>query len=102
MINLDKAFGKYVDIIGEQYVNTANFALNDRNYDPTNIDAWKDANGNITNTDTANGAPHYHENSCVGKAIYALDLESLSYDPDSISGLNTTKQVPYELILKSD
>jgi len=34
--------------------------------------------------------------------MYALDLESLSYDPDSISGLNTTKQVPYELILKSD
>lgn len=38
VINLEKAFGKYVDIIGDQFVNTANFSLNDREYDPTNTD----------------------------------------------------------------
>lgn len=64
--------------------------MNDRSYDPTNVTAYKDGNGNVTNYDTANGAPHYHENAVVGKALYALDLESLSYNPGSISGLNTT------------
>lgn len=54
------------------------------------------------NWNTANGASFYHENRLQGKAIYGLDLESLSFDPNSISGLNTMKTVPYELILKSD
>lgn len=71
-------------------------------YDPTKVTPWKDANGNITNFDTANGAPAYHENRAIGKALYALDLETLSFDPGSISGLNTTKSVPFEIILKSD
>ena len=43
-----------------------------------------------------------HENKLVGKAVYALDLEALSFDPKSISGLNTTKAIPFEIILKSD
>jgi hypothetical protein len=45
LMNLDKAFGKYIDILGDQYVNMANFAINDRLYDPTNMDPWKDATG---------------------------------------------------------
>lgn len=42
LINLDKAFGKYTDIIGDKYVNVANFAVNDRGYDPTDKTAFKD------------------------------------------------------------
>lgn len=38
MINLDKAFGKYVDLMGDQYVSVANMATNDRGFDPTNTD----------------------------------------------------------------
>lgn len=102
MINLDKAFGKYIDVMGDQYINMANFALNDRGYDPSSTTPWKDQTGKVINFDTANGAPSYHENRTVGKALYALDLESLSFDPSTISGLNTTGSVPYEVIFKSD
>lgn len=102
MINLDKAFGKYIDVLGDQYINMANFAVNDRLYDPSNTTPWKNAQGVIKNYDTANGAPSFHENRLVGKALYALDLEALSFDPTSISGLNTTGSVPFEIILKSD
>ena len=77
-------------------------AVNDRYYDPTSIEPFKDGGGTIINYDTANGAPLYHENANIGKAVYALDLESLSFDPSSISGLNTTKKVPYEIIMKSN
>jgi len=102
LINLDKAFGKYIDVIGDQFINQANFAINDRGFDPSNKDAFKDGNDVTINVDTANGAPSYHENRVVGKAVYALDLESLSFSPGEISGLNTTKKVPYEIILKSN
>jgi hypothetical protein len=44
---LDKAFGKYLDIVGEKFINTANFALNERVFDPSNDDAWKDEDGNV-------------------------------------------------------
>jgi len=39
MINLDKSFGKYQDLLGDSYINVNNFALNDRCYDPTNKQA---------------------------------------------------------------
>lgn len=42
MINLDKAFGKYVDLVGDQFVSISNMALNERGFDPTNTDSWKD------------------------------------------------------------
>lgn len=34
--------------------------------------------------------------------MYCLDLETLNYNPDEISGLNTTKKLPYEIMVKSD
>jgi hypothetical protein len=49
-----------MDVLGDQYVNVANFAINDRLYDPANKAAWKTGT-QITNHDTANGAPHLHE-----------------------------------------
>lgn len=65
-------------------------ALNTRCYDPTDTSPWKNGQGTVKNWNTANGAPSLHENRVVGKCLYALDLESLSFDPDTISGLNTT------------
>lgn len=99
---MDKSFGKYTDIVGDKYVNIANFAVNTRGYDPTDKRAYKTEAGNILNNNTANGAPHYYENRLQGKALYGLDLESLSHDFGTISGLNTMQTVPYEIILKSD
>ena len=34
--------------------------------------------------------PLFHENRCVGKACYGLNLETLNNDYTVISGLNTT------------
>ena len=64
-------------------------AVNERGYDPTNTDQWRDDDGKIVNKDTANGAPSYHENRVVGKSMIGLDLESLSHDYNTISGLST-------------
>lgn len=61
----------------------------------TTSSPWK------ANYDTALGLPMYHENASVGKAVYALDLQGLNYDMSKISGINTSKQVPYEIILES-
>lgn len=44
----------------------------------------------------------YHENRYQGKAVYCLDLETLNYNPNEISGLNTTKKLPYEIMVKSN
>ena len=61
-----------------------------------------DDDGNIVNSDTANGAPAYHENRLIGKAMLGLDLESLSHDYDTISGLSTIAKTPFDVILKTD
>ena len=59
------------------YINSSNFAINDRPYNPTNTAAyWTNGvgNGTLTNIDTASGLPLFHENRCVGRALYAFDL----------------------------
>jgi len=99
---LKKAFGKWLDIETELFVDVANYSVNDRGFDPSNVSAWKDGTGAIINTDTANGLTLFHENRLVGKNILGLDLESLSSDTHYISGINSVNQVPYEIILKSD
>ena len=43
------------------YINTTNFALNDRPYDPTNVKSYRDAsNRQVQNIDTAHGLPLFH------------------------------------------
>jgi hypothetical protein len=45
--------------------------------------------GALTNSDTALGMPLFYENSCVGKALYGINVEVLSNDYSRISGINT-------------
>ncbi len=52
--------------------------------------------------DTPNSFPLFHENRCVGRAIYAMNLETLNNDYSVISGINTINNRPFEITLKSD
>ena len=58
-------------------VNPVNFAINSRVYDPTSVLPLSNGTG-YTNFDTAMSAPLFHENRCVGRAIYAMNLETLN------------------------
>jgi len=40
-----------------------------------------------------------HENRCVGRALYALNLETLNNDSSVISGINTINNRPFEIRL---
>jgi len=55
----------------------------------------------ITNIDTAYGSSSLHENRCVGKALYAMNFETLNNDWSVISGLNTINNRPFEVSIKS-
>jgi hypothetical protein len=52
--------------------------------------------------DTAASLPLFHENRCVGRAVYAMNLETLNNDFSVISGINTINNRPFEITLKSD
>jgi len=68
-----------------------NFAVNDRPYDPTKTGAlYSSTSTECTNHHTAGGLPLFHENRCVGKSVFALNLETLNNDFSVISGINTT------------
>lgn len=88
------------------YINSTNFAVNDRPYDPTNTAAYativSDVTSIVSNNDTASGLPLFHENRCVGRAVYAFDLEAIPGEPSVISGLNTLKWRPFEVMVDVD
>lgn len=44
----------------------------------------------------------FHETRCVGKSVYALNLETLNNDFSVISGINTINNRPFEINIKSD
>jgi hypothetical protein len=44
----------------------------------------------------------WNELRCKGKAVYAFNLEMDKKNDDTMSGLDTTKVRPIELILKND
>lgn len=53
----------------------------------------------ITNLHTAWGMAWWHENRCVGRALYAMNLETLNNDWSVISGINTINNRPFEIRL---
>lgn len=55
----------------------------------------------MSNQDTGLGLPLWHENRCVGKALYAIRLESC-HDDTTLTGTNTTRVRPIELNVKVD
>lgn len=121
IISLYKCFNHLFDVNQKGVITPINFAINNRPYDPANqaneltvaelrtLQGWaSDATAPATykqnisyNIDTGWGLPLFHENRCVGKALYSIRLESC-HDPDNLTGTNTTRIRPIELILKND
>lgn len=48
------------------------------------------------------GISLWNENRCRGKAIYAFNLEMDKTDDETMTGIDTTRVRPIELILKTD
>lgn len=82
-------------------INNVNFAVNDRAFDPT-ANSVINTGSAWNNYDHAASAPLFHENRCVGRAVYAMNLETLNQDYSVISGMNTINNRPFEINLKSD
>lgn len=93
--------------MGESILTSVNFAVNDRIYCPDNNRRTHQGT-NVTDRNGYQyqesfcqyGYPLVHENRCVGRAIYALDLEYLNKDQTVLAGISTTMLKPFELTLE--
>lgn len=89
----------------EFLIDKTAFAVNDRCYNPSVADNYYKSNKSDRELILANvykGIFNFHENRCVGKAMYGLILDNNPYDPDVISGFNSKSKRPLELLLKCD
>lgn len=103
VIGLYKTFGKYNDVDGDSFINQVNFAVNQRPWNPDNYKGQTapDRDGNTYQECFGQrGWPLVHENRCIGKAIYALDLETLNRTQSLLSGINTTSIKPFDISLE--
>ena len=51
---------------------------------------------------TVHGLPRFHENRCIGKALYCYKFENMKDNGSALTGINTIPYRPYELILDVD
>ena len=109
LIQLSKCFAKYNNIDNDECaINQVNFAINNRPYAVDNSQFTSAANpdrfGNKTLVITYNqrGWPLIHENRCVGRAIYAMNLEALSKNGTVLSGVSTMTTRPFEILQTYD
>lgn len=85
-------------------INKTNFAVNERPYDVT----MSTATGITLNTTKKrrmildSGYTLWNEMRCKGKALYAFNLEMDKYNDNTMTGIDTTRVRPIELILKTD
>lgn len=85
-------------------INKLNFAINDRPYDVTlsklfNKSNYSDAKKALLK---AAGYTLFNEMRCRGKALYAFNLEADKRNDATMTGIDTTKVRPIELILRAD
>lgn len=102
-IDFMKAWGKYNDRTEDTWISPQNFAINDRPYSPDNFktQVGLDRNGKAYQAvDCQWGMPAVHENRCVGRAMFAIDLETLTNEPRVLSGVNTTAIKPFDLVME--
>lgn len=105
LIHLFKAFNKFNNVNEDCSINSFNFALNQRNWQPGRTDAFFDAAAspaNIVNVTNAFAMNMVLENLQKGKCLYAIDLENLKEDRNVKSGLNTNENKPFEILLTSN
>ncbi len=103
LISLFKAWGKFQNKDEDCSITSNNFAVNQRYWMPNQTGAIPTypASG-LPSFNTFGYMPLLHENRCKGKAIFALDLQSMGDNQNVISGLNTIKNKPFEVLLTSD
>lgn len=106
LINLYKCFDKFNNIDEDCSINSVNFAVNNR-YFNQKVNAnflTADQTSNITvqiRNDSQGPYLMLKENLVKGKALFAVDLQTLGDDKRVISGLNT-KNTTIDIILSSD
>jgi hypothetical protein len=87
-------------------INKLNFSINERPYDVTLSKMYNIQGANLTTLKSdilkKAGYTMWNEMRCKGKALYAFNLEADKLNDNTMSGLDTTKLRPIELILKSD
>ena len=100
LISLQKAFSKFNNKDEDISINQNNFAINERYWNPTT--GFTQANtALIFDTNVTGFMPLIHENRCKGKAVYAIDMESLGDNKYILSGLNT-KNNPIDVLITSN
>ena len=99
-----KAFGSSNSVKPACILNKYNFAINMRPYDVTKTNPYLISGvGAEFNTSTAYGWPMVHENRCVGRGFYCIDLTANSIDKgNTIAGVNSIVNRPFDLIVKTD
>lgn len=103
LISLQKAFQKFHNKDEDCAINCENFAVNRRNWSPATSTTWNSTTfSDVHDFNCMSYMPLIHENRCVGKAAFCLDLESMSENPRIISGLNTLRNKNFEILLTSD
>lgn len=98
-------FNIYNNLNRDCFIDNTNFSVNGPCYDRFNSLA-----NSLANPDRLGlpyqaiscqyGAPLLHENRCVGKAIYAVDLQTFNADQKVLSGVNTMGIKPFEIIFE--
>lgn len=104
LISLHKAWSKFQNKDEDCSITATNFAVNQRYWSPPSFGAIVASypGTSLPSIDTFGYMPLLHENRCKGKSLFALDLQSMSDNQNVISGLNTIKNKPFEVLLTSD
>ena len=90
VVALHQAAGAFLDTDKVTRINKENFALNTRTYDPT------------VATNLEYQLSYFEEKRVQGRALYAIRLDNNPFETDVISGYNTKKISPLELVIKVD
>lgn len=93
-------------------INTYNFAINNRPYNPSNTNTFYDPsllnnqnyafNANSVNADTAMGMAWIHENRVVGKAAYIISYTPFKPNINVLNGINVSSINNFEAIFESN
>lgn len=92
---LVRAYGYLFNPSHKMFITPQQFVLNERGWD---YDSSKNGFGSL---DVLGQQCIYHETRNPGKALYCFDLLSDQHDHSVLSGLDTTKVRPIELVLQS-
>lgn len=100
---LHQAMNLFFDCKKHININKLNFAINERPYDVTlNTFLGRPLTAGRAGFMKEGGYAFWNEMRCRGKAVYAFNLEMDKTNDSTMSGLDTRKTRPIELLLKSD